>query len=669
MMEWIITASALIITVLLLRAVVRKKISRRLQYALWGLVMIRLLMPFSIVDSQISIMNIVPENPVIELRNFILPTQTKEADIINQVQREDNNQEADEANQVQLENNKQGVIAEDNSKLDTKASDQGELVTSKLHQMTVYECLQLIWITGGVLLGIWFFITNIIFFLSLRKGRMLYEKSSEKLPIYLSEHVVSPCLFGVIHPSIYLTNKAVEEGVCTEHVIRHELSHYRHGDHIWSLMRGICLIIWWWNPLVWIAAILSMKDAEMACDEAVIKQLGEKERLGYGRTLVTMIAIKKNNNILHTATTMTSGKKEIKERLNMIIKNPKVILPVAVVVVFIMLVISVCTFTGVSKAKVPQESMNTDSYNQGSLNNASSQEIPQNNEIITTPTITIEPDTIEPDIIELKALYIKDLYEGGKLFEDPKEEFVNYFKDKVAAMTIPDARKKERATNILEKDDWYKGLIFLNSIPEKNIYLYGYNDAEHFGEGLILDIGEKQHIYSFPYSYMSTTSIAPSIYANEDGSKISVFCHTGSGTGRSISQLYIFQVKDNKVEAFYVDCSKLSDLFNAKLGMKYDKTNKIMTVYSEGKQIATDTVIGNEGTPEGFYCGEFIDYEWNEDVIKVNCIPTINLQNQVGIPSYLVNVSFQADINFEYGNNGKIIGFDIGKIVAVNKLQ
>jgi Antirepressor regulating drug resistance, predicted signal transduction N-terminal membrane component len=648
MTTWIVTSSILIIAVLVLRAFTRKKISRRMQYAMWGLVLIRLLMPFSILNSHVSIMNFMPENTAAKLQGFMPPVQT---------------QTVDETILVQQKETKQAEIANDNSKGVTKSSNESKFVTIHKNKMTIPQILQLIWIIGGVLLGIWFISANTLFFIRIRKERIRYEKSYVKLPVYLSERVVSPCLFGVIHPSIYLTYRAVEEGVCTEHVITHELCHYRHGDQIWSLMRGICLAIWWWNPLVWLAAVISKKDAEMACDEAAIQSLGETERLGYGRTLVDMIAVKKKKNMLYTATTMTSGKKEIKERLDMIIKNPKVVRPAVVGVAFVILVISICTFTGALSTKESQASIaNVNSDNQIPLSESDLKDASQSKETAAMPTGIEQSETIE-----LQALYTKDLYEGGKLFEDIDESFAKSFPDKVAAMKIPDARKGERATSILETEHWDKGLVFLNSLPEKNIYLYGYNDMEHLGEGLILDIGKEQHIYSFPYRYTTTTSIGPSISASNDGSKIYVFCATGTGTGRSISELYIFQVNNNEVESYYVDINKLVDLLTNKLGMTYDTESKTMTIYSEGKQIATDTLIGHDGIPKEFYCGDFIGYKWNKDVVEVICDPTINLQNQVGIPSYLKNVSFEADINFKYDSNGKIIGFDIGELAAVKK--
>jgi hypothetical protein len=173
------------------------------------------------------------------------------------------------------------------------------------------------------------------------------------LPVYIAEGTASPCLFGIPRPAIYLTSKALESENDIHHILIHELCHYSQGDHVWSILRGLCLSVWWWNPLVWIAAILSRADSELACDEAVIKRIGEEKRLAYGRTLINMIAVKTApSGIMHAATTMISGKHDVKKRLNMIIKKPKTYLPAMIVVVLIATLCTSCTFTSAKNTRL-----------------------------------------------------------------------------------------------------------------------------------------------------------------------------------------------------------------------------------------------------------------------------------------------------------------------------
>ncbi|MDP4109044.1 MAG: M56 family metallopeptidase, partial [Bacillota bacterium] len=187
-----------------------------------------------------------------------------------------------------------------------------------------------------------------------------------KLPVYLSGSVASPCMFGIFRPSIYLTPKAAEKESCVRYILEHELCHFRHGDHIWSILRGVCLAVYWWDPFVWAAAFLSRADSELACDEAVIGRIGEKERLIYGRTLVSMIAVKKTPSaVICAATTMTSGKNGLKERLNLIVKNPKTFIPALAAAMVIATVSAFGTFTGAqSKKEQPAGAEDPKSYAQ-----------------------------------------------------------------------------------------------------------------------------------------------------------------------------------------------------------------------------------------------------------------------------------------------------------------
>ena len=113
------------------------------------------------------------------------------------------------------------------------------------------------------------------------------------VPIYVTSVIETPCMFGLFAPAIYVTRDIMGNETMLSHVLAHETTHYRHRDHIWSALRSLCLIIHWYNPLVWIAALLSRRDAELACDEDTIRSIGEEMRIEYGRTLIGLTCGKK----------------------------------------------------------------------------------------------------------------------------------------------------------------------------------------------------------------------------------------------------------------------------------------------------------------------------------------------------------------------------------------
>ena len=119
--------------------------------------------------------------------------------------------------------------------------------------------------------------SNLAFAARLRKYRMGMEVPGCKYPVYMMESELdSPCLFGILRPAVYLTPAAIRSEESLRHVLAHEETHARHLDPLWSLLRSVCLAVYWFDPLVWIAVSASRTDCELACDE------GGSPRRGHG---------------------------------------------------------------------------------------------------------------------------------------------------------------------------------------------------------------------------------------------------------------------------------------------------------------------------------------------------------------------------------------------------
>ncbi|MBD5460562.1 MAG: hypothetical protein HDR26_06410, partial [Lachnospiraceae bacterium] len=97
-----------------------------------------------------------------------------------------------------------------------------------------------------------------------------------------------PMVFGVLHPAVYLPTGFAEEVDVQERdlILRHEEAHIRRGDHLMKVLSWAALGIHWWNPLVWICAVLCQKDMEMACDEYVMAHAAEDMRAEYAGALL-----------------------------------------------------------------------------------------------------------------------------------------------------------------------------------------------------------------------------------------------------------------------------------------------------------------------------------------------------------------------------------------------
>ena len=148
------------------------------------------------------------------------------------------------------------------------------------------------WLAGAVVLALWQALVNLHFARRLRREAVPCPDILAKLPVYRAGFLSTPCLCGLFSPRIYLSQP--ETGKRLRHILTHEQCHYAHGDHLWALVRAVCLSLYWFNPLVWWAAALVRRDAELACDEAALRILGEENRRTYGETLLSLVSHKKN---------------------------------------------------------------------------------------------------------------------------------------------------------------------------------------------------------------------------------------------------------------------------------------------------------------------------------------------------------------------------------------
>ena len=330
-MQWIVSSSVLILVVIALRYVLRGKLSLRMQYALWLLVLVRLLVPVSFGASDLSVMNAVPE------RAPTVQQGTYKQDIVGE-----RNDAPANAGTVGIPAQSMNEAAPPNLVQNVTTAPVTAPTVEKTDWARIAET---VWLAGAAALGLVFLAVNLRFGKKLRRSRERVEETDACLPVYESGETDTPCLFGVAKPSIYVTPDTRTEAETLRYALAHEQTHYRHGDNLWAVLRGVCLALHWYNPLVWWAAELSRRDAELACDEATIRRIGESERAAYGRTLIRMTC-EKRPALLVTATMMTDSGKGLKERISLLVKKPKTAAYTAVAVLLIAGLSVACTFTG-----------------------------------------------------------------------------------------------------------------------------------------------------------------------------------------------------------------------------------------------------------------------------------------------------------------------------------
>ena len=341
----LLTSSVLILALLLLRLLFRKTISRRVQYALWGLVALRLLVPVSLPAMEHNVLTAAEPVTTRITAPALYVTPYRETIV------------SAPPGVFQTPAPYQFFRVDTATEDSTVTFTDGKNVTHSIEyksQIPLTPILKAVWHAGMYVMAAWFLLANLRFLLRLRRSRRPYPVESCPYPVYLTAELPSPCLFGLFHPAVYLTPAAVESPETLRHVLIHETTHARHLDPLWSLLRCVCLAAYWFDPLVWIAAIVSRRDCELACDEGALRQLGESERIPYGQTLLRLIPVAgRPESPMLSATTMTAGKRELKDRVTRIAENRRTVGVALLAVVTAAALVCALTFTGAKPSARP----------------------------------------------------------------------------------------------------------------------------------------------------------------------------------------------------------------------------------------------------------------------------------------------------------------------------
>lgn len=157
--------------------------------------------------------------------------------------------------------------------------------------------------------------------------------------VYQSEFVPSPFILGVIRPRIYLPYGLEPDAQAM--VLAHERAHLRRGDQLWKPLGYLILTAYWFNPLCWLAYILFCRDIEAACDEKVVRELGEGCKAAYSRALLACSVPRK----LITACPLAFGETGVKSRIKSVLNYKKPAFWLVLAAVIASVAVAVCFLT------------------------------------------------------------------------------------------------------------------------------------------------------------------------------------------------------------------------------------------------------------------------------------------------------------------------------------
>ena len=297
-----ISASWLVLAVLVLR-LVSKRSPKWVNVLLWGIVALRLVLPFSI-ESALSLIPSAETVSPAAVQFDPAPTITS------------------------------GVSVIDNAVNPSLSEHFAAVPTASVNPLYVWAYLAgWVWLIGLAAMLAY----ALVSYLRLRRRVSVSLRVREN--IYLCDAISSPFILGVVKPRIYLPSGLDE--VQRQNVLSHERAHLARRDHWWKPLGFALLAVYWFNPVLWLAYTLLCRDIELACDERVIRTMDESAVKTYSTVLLACSMPRK----AVITCPLAFGEVGVKERVRNALHYKKPAFWVVAASVTVCVVVAVCFLT------------------------------------------------------------------------------------------------------------------------------------------------------------------------------------------------------------------------------------------------------------------------------------------------------------------------------------
>lgn len=315
-------SSYVILIILCLRFFIRKQ-PKILSYALWGIVFLRLICPFSVTKN----FSLIP--------GFLMSEKNQTSNIST----------LDKTSENKFSSTSQ-MITQPTEEIRIEASfyenNSSQFLDKNEHQVSGYldnhktinikTLIPFIWLTGTIFL----ILCNIVQIIVLK----YHLRNSVKISTNIFETDITnhSFLLGLFNPRIYISKNL--KGSDREYILCHEKAHLCHKDNLLKPAALLITCIHWFNPLVWFSFYFMCQDMEMACDESVMKKYNGLKKIEYSYLLLN--AAKSNNN--KNFNMLSFGKNSVKSRVANILKYRKPVKWICAIITVLILSIGLCLF-------------------------------------------------------------------------------------------------------------------------------------------------------------------------------------------------------------------------------------------------------------------------------------------------------------------------------------
>ena len=340
-----ISGTLLLLLILRLKLVYQNKFSRRWQYYIWIIVVLRFLLPFT------------PETTLVG--NLFERFDT--ADITTAAEKNSGSPARPAATDTDPINGKDAIGRETNqapAPMRTHAIKNIDIVTAH-NSFNVSACLFFLWAIPALIL----FVRKI----TLYQGYIRYIKAystkvsdiktlnilsnckeklhiKTKVELHHNTILTSPIMIGFFHPDIILPAGKLKNNELS-YIFIHELLHYKQRDMFYKWLIQIAVCIHWFNPFVYLLEKEVNKACELSCDEAVISVLDNNARREYGDMLISFMKSNHSYKNSLASVTLTEGAEQLKERLGAIMNFKKKSKTVTMITTIFTIIVCFCFLT------------------------------------------------------------------------------------------------------------------------------------------------------------------------------------------------------------------------------------------------------------------------------------------------------------------------------------
>ncbi|MEA1960712.1 MAG: M56 family metallopeptidase [Bacillota bacterium] len=297
-------ASIVGIVILLLKVLLKNKLSPKWHYLIWSVLLLKLLIPFG-PESTVSFFNVLPRvepqnitqsMTLIEQHSTALPVET-------------------DKNEITYEVPVQQQVNADKAPFDIKA------------------ILPYLWAASTFFMLLWLFLTYYSLFRKLHKGSSIQDERilailetckqrlgvNRTVTLVLQDVIEAPALFGAIKPKILLTPAVINlNEKQLEYILLHELAHYKRRDILTNYLLLAFQAIHWFNPVLWYCFKRIRQDMEVATDERALLTLAQTDHKDYGKTLLALLEELSTPKLAPRLLGMADNKKDMERRIRMI---------------------------------------------------------------------------------------------------------------------------------------------------------------------------------------------------------------------------------------------------------------------------------------------------------------------------------------------------------------